>query len=164
MIKGSDDIYAEERVYENFPDFLKPPLKQIQSGIPNDEVMCNDDLVLTQKYNGSPACVILDSIPKLIERKWIESIDTENMGGRNTGYILLHVLYQYADHDQVISIDFEGPQNYVNQIIESYDIRIMSSKTTSDGSFSSNFGNITKANLEFFLINILKVICPNTML
>jgi len=47
------------------------PLKQFQSGIILDEIQCNDDLVLVQKYDGSPACVKPESKQKLMDRGWI---------------------------------------------------------------------------------------------
>lgn len=47
------------------------PLKQFKSGVPISEIECKDDLVLLQKYDGTPACVREQTIPKLIERGWI---------------------------------------------------------------------------------------------
>ena len=49
---------------------LLPPLKQVQSGVPVGDIQCNDDLILIQKYNGSPACVALETVEKLIQRNW----------------------------------------------------------------------------------------------
>ena len=46
------------------------PLKQFKSGIPFNEIQCKDDLVLIQKYDGSPACVTPETAQKLIERNW----------------------------------------------------------------------------------------------
>ena len=46
------------------------PLKQFKSGIPFNEIQCKDDLVLIQKYDGSPACVIPETAQKLIEINW----------------------------------------------------------------------------------------------
>ncbi|MCE9652514.1 MAG: hypothetical protein K8Q89_05595 [Nitrosarchaeum sp.] len=48
------------------------PLKQIKSGIPVDEIQCTENLVLIQKYDGSPACVKPDTKEKMIERGWIK--------------------------------------------------------------------------------------------
>ena len=129
---------------------LQFPLKQFKSGITLNEIDCNKSLILVTKNDGSPACVNLDSIAKLIERKWIGNIDSDSMDERDVGYISLYALLQYAESDQIIAIDFEGPQNHVERIIESYDVNIMSSKSTADGSFSSNHGNITKINLKKF--------------
>lgn len=47
------------------------PLKQIASGIPRDEISCKENLQLVFKNtNGSPACVMLETVEKLIERGW----------------------------------------------------------------------------------------------
>jgi hypothetical protein len=50
----------------------KSPLKQFKLGISIDEIQCKENLFLIQKYDGSPACVKKDTIPKLIERGWAE--------------------------------------------------------------------------------------------
>lgn len=47
-----------------------PPLKQIQSGVPVDEIQCKENLILLQKYDGSPACVTESTKEKLVERGW----------------------------------------------------------------------------------------------
>ena len=75
MIKGPDHVSAEIRVYENLPDFLKPPLKQIKSGIPAYEIQCNNSLVLVTKNNGSPACLKHETKTKLVERGWAKYED-----------------------------------------------------------------------------------------
>ncbi|MGH1521524.1 MAG: hypothetical protein ACRBB2_04025 [Nitrosopumilus sp.] len=47
------------------------PLKQIASGIPRDEISCKENLQLVFKNtNGSPACVMLETVEKLIQRGW----------------------------------------------------------------------------------------------
>ena len=47
------------------------PLKQIASGIPRDEILCKENLQLVFKNtNGSPACVMFETVEKLIERGW----------------------------------------------------------------------------------------------
>ncbi len=51
---------------------LVAPLKQIKLGIPFDEISCKDGLQLEQKYDGRPACLKPESIPKLVERGWIK--------------------------------------------------------------------------------------------
>jgi len=48
------------------------PLKQFKSGISIDEIRCRENLVLIQKYDGSPACVKPITKQKLIERGWGE--------------------------------------------------------------------------------------------
>ena len=53
-----------------------PPLKQINSGIPYDEIKCKDSLVLLQKYDGTPACVKPDTATEL-QTRWYKSDTTE---------------------------------------------------------------------------------------
>ena len=79
MIKGSNDVSAEKRVYENLPDFLKPPLKQLKLGVPIDEIQCNEDLVLLQKHDGFPACVKPETKRILIERGWTQESSASNI-------------------------------------------------------------------------------------
>lgn len=50
---------------------IYPPLKQSHIGMDSENIQCNDDLVLIQKYDGSPACVTELTKEKLIERGWI---------------------------------------------------------------------------------------------
>lgn len=51
-----------------------PPRKQVELGM---EPWCKPDLVLIQKYDGSPACVTPETKQKLIDREWakIASLD-----------------------------------------------------------------------------------------
>ena len=53
-----------------FEMFFPSPLKQIQSGLHADEVVCKESLALVTRNDGSPACVKKQSITKLIERGW----------------------------------------------------------------------------------------------
>lgn len=46
------------------------PLKQTNLGFEQSNVICNSDLLLIQKHDGSPACVEEQSISKLVERNW----------------------------------------------------------------------------------------------
>ena len=47
---------------------LLSPLKQFKSGIPVNQILCNKNLVLIQKYDNSPVCVKPFTAEKLIER------------------------------------------------------------------------------------------------
>ena len=51
--------------------FYPAPLKQIESGLYLDEIQCKESLTQVIKHNGLPVCVKEQSIPKLVERKWI---------------------------------------------------------------------------------------------
>ena len=48
------------------------PLDQTDHGMKPNSVKCNEGLILIQKYNGSPACVKPETIPRLMERNWIK--------------------------------------------------------------------------------------------
>jgi len=49
------------------------PLKQLQRGVYHSDIICNSDLVLIGKIDGSPVCVKQKSIAKLVERGWANS-------------------------------------------------------------------------------------------
>ena len=53
---------------------LEPPLKQFKDGIPFEDIKCRDSLRLTQKYDGSPACVKSLTYDELIKRNWVSDI------------------------------------------------------------------------------------------
>ena len=46
------------------------PLKQFKSGIPFSEIKCNANLQLTQRHDGTPACVKDGTVFELIKRGW----------------------------------------------------------------------------------------------
>ena len=50
------------------------PLKQFNSGIPFSEIKCNVNLQLTQRYDGTPACVKDETIFELIKRGWTSDL------------------------------------------------------------------------------------------
>ena len=58
---------------------IQSPLKQFNLGISVDKIKCKDNLVLIQKYDGSPACVKPESILNLIERGWAQNTTQENI-------------------------------------------------------------------------------------
>ncbi len=64
--------------------FSMPPLKQLKSGITIDDIQCRKSMILILKYDGSPACVKPESIPKLIERGWAKSGIKEHQPPINT--------------------------------------------------------------------------------
>jgi hypothetical protein len=96
-----------------------PPLKQFKSGISLDEIECKDDLVLIQKYDGSPSCVTEYAISKLIDRGWAKS-------SKNP----LHIIIPYGasnsqDSNFVLQYDHFKSGNFIeitNQDNVSYDI------------------------------------------
>ncbi|MCV0371931.1 MAG: hypothetical protein K5793_00020 [Nitrosarchaeum sp.] len=50
--------------------FVVSPLKQFNSSIPSENIVCKDSLVLIQKYDDSPACVKPETGHVLLERHW----------------------------------------------------------------------------------------------
>ena len=53
---------------------IDSPLKQFKNGVPFSEIKCKDSLQLTQRYDGSPACVKPDTYDELIKRDWVSDI------------------------------------------------------------------------------------------
>lgn len=51
-----------------------PPFKQMKLGIPFSKIVCNEELELIKKYDGSPSCVKPQTKQKLIERGWAMEI------------------------------------------------------------------------------------------
>ena len=53
---------------------IDSPLTQFNNGVPFNEIKCRDNLQLTQKYDGKPACVKSDTYFELIKRDWVSNI------------------------------------------------------------------------------------------
>jgi len=53
---------------------ITSPLNQFKHNIPFNEIKCNENLQLTQKYDGTPACVKSETIFDLIKRGWVSDI------------------------------------------------------------------------------------------
>jgi hypothetical protein len=51
-----------------------PPLKQFHSDISLNKIQCKENLVLIERYDGSPACVKSETVPILIARNWTSSV------------------------------------------------------------------------------------------
>lgn len=66
-------IYEFDKIPNGSPK-IYPPLKQNHVGIVIENIQCKDELVLLQKYDGSPACVTESAKEKLIERGWTKTI------------------------------------------------------------------------------------------
>ncbi len=69
VVKPKSSVSYDRTVYPT-PWEDRSPLKQFKDGIDSKMIHCNDNLILIQKYDGSPACVKSESISKLIERGW----------------------------------------------------------------------------------------------
>ena len=70
---------------QRFEMFFPAPLKQVQSGLYADEVVCKDPLILVARNNGSPACVKTESAPEIMERGWAIHRITEISDEPHTG-------------------------------------------------------------------------------
>lgn len=57
-------------IVENYDKLFLSPLDQTQRGMDSHQIKCNDDLVLIQKQNDTPACVKFSTGDKLIKRGW----------------------------------------------------------------------------------------------
>ena len=53
---------------------ITSPLNQFKHDIPYYEIKCNNGLQLTQKYDGTPACVKSETVFELIKRDWVSNI------------------------------------------------------------------------------------------
>lgn len=130
-----------------------PPLQQLDSGLSSEQIICKDGLVMVQKHDDIPACVKPSTASSLVERGWEMGITHDKRVAREGGYLATFMVLQVAEPDQTIALDLQGPYNQVEQIVQEYDISVMSSKITDDGSFSNIFGNMTHANLQKFFEN-----------
>ncbi|MCV0367636.1 MAG: hypothetical protein K5798_10305 [Nitrosopumilus sp.] len=153
--------YREKQQMVDFLNdhIISSPFKQLELGKLFDEIQCKQNLLLIQKYDGSPACVKPKSINSLIFRGWADEkfrtlpiIDFQNPDRifREVGYLGLMMFLPHIEENQTIAISLEGKSNMVLPIIQRYDVEILSEKTNTDKSFSSIFGKITKPNLQKF--------------
>jgi len=70
-VPNEDGLFAKEY----YGIRLLSPLHQRESGIALNDIHCGIDLVLIQKYDGSPACVKYETKDKLIERGWTKQVN-----------------------------------------------------------------------------------------
>ncbi|GKS67773.1 hypothetical protein YTPLAS73_13200 [Nitrosarchaeum sp.] len=72
--------FGEKYIVNIFGEFSKakdhrlPPLKLFNTGYYLDEIQCKQNLVLIQKYDGTPACVTESTKQKLVERGWTSTM------------------------------------------------------------------------------------------
>lgn len=108
-----------------------PPLKQVKSGVPIDEIECKDGLVQGfKKSDNSPVCVTLQTKSKLMERGWAEPLgniikqrtvpseleperisDSESLRQQEQKKAKLHV-------KEIVLADTRGTENKINAIKE----------------------------------------------
>ena len=75
---------------------IPPPLKQLKNNIPFHEIKCNADLQLTQKYDGTPACVKPETVFKLIKRGWTSDM-IKTVQSRDLSLDLEHLTSSYMN-------------------------------------------------------------------
>lgn len=156
------NVYQYYSYTEDLTKFLvyPSPFKQLRLGIEPQDINCKSGLFLIQKHDGTPACVSPETKQELIKRGWTNEtetsmlpkidVDSSDRIEREVGYLGLLMLMPYVEQDEIVVVALEGRPNFVKQVVDYYDIKTLSNKTTPDDSFSSIFGNITKANLQRF--------------
>ena len=142
------------------PNFqIWTPIKQHNFGIAYEDILCRENLVLVQKYDGSPACVKPMSINKMIERGCvnkefrtlpIQDLQSQERIFREAMYLGVMMLLPHVEEEQTIAISLEGRTNIISGMIQQYDIDILSNKTSEGESSSNIFGKITKKDLQKF--------------
>lgn len=73
LISSTEKFSKGDFKLEDIPTTIPriyPPLKQYHVGVPGQNIMCNEDLFLVHKYDGTPACVKPETKQKLIQRGW----------------------------------------------------------------------------------------------
>ncbi|EIJ65765.1 hypothetical protein BD31_I0816 [Candidatus Nitrosopumilus salaria BD31] len=92
------------------PWMIESPLKQFKSGIPIDEIQCNESLILVIKNNNTPACVKEQTLLKLVERELIITSKTERDLMLDAGYKLYPgVGWVQGGQENLISSEPESP-------------------------------------------------------
>ena len=95
--------YSATVIISKADEKIIPPLKQSTNNTPFYEIKCNIDLQLTQKYDGTPACVKPETVFELIKRGWTSDVIK---------------LVQSRD----ISLDLEhATSSYMNKIVPTLD-------------------------------------------
>ena len=68
------EMFACKAAHDPPYSYILPPLRQSESGSPYHETVCKPGLQLTQKHDGSPACVKPETVFELIKRDWTSNI------------------------------------------------------------------------------------------
>ena len=97
------------------------PLKQFKSGTPFSEIKCNVSLQLTQRHDGTPACVKDGTVFELIKRGWTSDI-IRLVQSRD---IFLDPIDATSSHMDKITPTID---DFKNVLSEPYDIDVLFSK------------------------------------
>ena len=87
-----------------------PPLKQIKNNTPFHEIKCNVGLQLTQKYDGTPACVKPETVFELIKRGWTSDM-IKTVQSRGPSLDLEHATSSYMNKIIPTLDDFKNTLN-----------------------------------------------------
>lgn len=81
-MKKQIDMVGIDNSFEKINVTFPAPLKQIESGLYIDEVVCKDHLMLIKKNNGYRYCVNPETVPSLHERGWATKASLEGASSR----------------------------------------------------------------------------------
>ena len=109
-----------ERTSQPDAEYLSP-LKQFKSGISYHETVCRHDLQLTQRHDGSPACVKPETLYELIKKDWTSNV-IKAIQSRDISSDLEDVTSSYMNKIIPTIDDFK------NMLSEPYDIDTIFSK------------------------------------
>ena len=54
-------------------NFFMSPLKSVQHGMPAEEIVCRNGMIMILKHNDTPVCIYEETKPKLIQRGWMKT-------------------------------------------------------------------------------------------
>jgi hypothetical protein len=112
-IPNEDGLFAEEYYGITFLS----PLHQRESGITLNNIRCGLDLVLIQKYDGSPSCVMPETAEKLIERGWANNVQKINkIFDEDSTHSKILAIYGILDEEKnwnIISSSLDGQEKEV---------------------------------------------------
>lgn len=115
-------VYQKE-ISNSFPS----PLKQFKSGISFDSIQCKENLVLIQKFDGSPACVMYQTGEELVKRGWVTCDDGINHGrGHPCGPRSSGVVGFDKESYKPVYPKFDGVTEIINPEHESLEYRATS--------------------------------------
>lgn len=88
--------------------FYPAPLKQIKSGLFLDEIKCKEHLELILRHDGiTPTCIKPESIPKLVERGWINKTIVSDIQEED------HIVLITVSNNEILSlgVGFDLPED-----------------------------------------------------
>ncbi len=127
-------LEKNQKEFNELDVFYPTPLKQIESGLYVDEVLCKDNLVLILKHDGTPACVKPETSAKLVGRGWTAPVNewssftpiTPELGKFGTyklekGGVKFDIKYYIKGGSDIKEIIPDSKYNAVSIILEPHD-------------------------------------------